>query len=105
MILFSSKNRSNVYKARDIKKWQCTTQPHQIKEGDPVFIKVNDEEKIEFLGVLDKITKEPLEDWPIQEEEARETEVPTIYFREISMNDFQNRQGSFRYRKSEIINE
>ena len=103
MILFYSNNKGNIYKAQSEHRWQCKNTPRQVKAGDPAFIKVNGQEEITYLGVIDKIVDEPPDsDWvDLWGSGIVKAEVPTIHFRNISTSDFAEANGPavFRYRR------
>jgi len=80
------------------KIWQCnSTMPNQLKKGDAAFIKVNGEEEVHFLGLVESISRENLLSWPDPQPDGVTSNVPTITFKTPSRHDFKKSQGSFNY--------
>jgi hypothetical protein len=105
MIIFHSYSRDNVGRALVDHVWQSKDMPDpsRFSEGDPVFLKANDIDGIHaeifYLGVADRITREPLHPWPDAWREVRDPDsVPTIYTRPVHRDDFGKRQGPFNYK-------
>lgn len=98
MILFRSVSIKNLDKARNEKIWQCNrAMPLQLKVGDAAFIKVNGEEELYFLGLVESISRENVLNWPDPQAGALQTNVPTIRFKFPDRYDFKSSQGNFNY--------
>jgi len=102
MIIFRSWDKNNIGRALVYHVWQTRDMPdlEKLSAGDPAYIKANNtNQEVFYLGVVDRIVKEPLHSWPGKWTPRDPNAVPTIYFRPISENDFFQSQGGFNYKE------
>jgi hypothetical protein len=98
MILFRSGSKNNIYKAINENIWQCNSaMPQKLKVGDAAFIKMNGEEELHFLGLVESISREDVLIWPDQQPDSLTINVPTIRFKKPDRHDFKTSQGNFNY--------
>jgi len=79
--------------------WQTRQKFHRVKVGDAAFIKmVGWDERLEYLGIVDKIEVQELLDWPDGwSNTVQDEEVFTLRFRDVCIDDFTQCQHSVLY--------
>jgi len=100
MITIVSKTEKNKDFAKKHKIWQTKQKFHEVKIGDPAFIKVSGSNNFEFLGIIDEIAEEPVLVWPDKWHTEAKNEIQfTVRFRDVNQDDFKVSQHGIWYKK------
>jgi hypothetical protein len=100
--LIVSNNQQNIDFAKKYNIWQTQRVFHKVEVGDIAFIKLSGSKQIEYLGVVENVSQEPVLRWPDDNEyERTKTEEQfTIRLRSINNMDFINSSTAIKYRKT-----